>query len=237
MSPALGILVGVSLALYLRAIHLGPVWQVYLFKPLPTTLILAGAVLAARRQPRGTAAARYGRLICAGLLCSVAGDVLLMLPGDRFVAGLGAFLVAHLCYVGAFTSFAGPRATWRVGIPYVLLLAVLLALLLPCTGGLRLRAALYAAALVGMAWQAAERWHAAPRSGTAAAAAGGVLFIASDAALAADRFVAPFEAASLVIMSTYVAAQWLIATSVGPVHPGPRSRDRYKGAEVFESRR
>jgi uncharacterized membrane protein YhhN len=58
VSPALGILVGVSFALYLHAIYLGPVWQVYLFKPLTTTLILAGAVLAARRQPRGRASAR-----------------------------------------------------------------------------------------------------------------------------------------------------------------------------------
>jgi uncharacterized membrane protein YhhN len=237
VSPALGILVGVSLVLYLRAIYLGPEWQVYLFKPLTTTLILAGAVLAARRQPRGSAAARYGRSICVGLLCSVAGDVLLMLPSNRFVAGLGAFLLAHLCYIGAFTSQAEPRATWRVGIPYVLVLAVLLAFLLPYTEGLRLPAAVYAAALVGMAWQGAERWHAVRGSGPAAAAAGGALFIASDAALAADRFVAPFDAASLVIMGTYVAAQWLIAASIGPVPPGLRSRRRYDDAEVFESRR
>jgi uncharacterized membrane protein YhhN len=74
-------------------------------------------------------------------------------------------------------------------------------------------------------------------SGPAAAAAGGALFIASDAALAADRFVAPFDAASLVIMGTYVAAQWLIAASIGPVRTGLRSRRRYDDAEVFESRR
>ena len=110
MSPALGILVGVSFALYLRAIYLGPEWQVYLFKPLTTILILSGAVLTARRQPKGSERARYGRLICVGLLCSLAGDVLLMLPRDRFVAGLGAFLLAHVCYIGAFSRPAGPRA-------------------------------------------------------------------------------------------------------------------------------
>ena len=237
MSPALGILVGLSFALYLRAIYLGPVWQVYLFKPLTTILILAGAVLTARRQPSGSEGTRYGRLICVGLLCSLAGDVLLMLPRDRFVAGLGAFLLAHVCYIGAFSSPDGPRATWRVGIPYVLLLAVLLLLLLPQVGGLRLPAAVYGTALVGMAWQAAERWHAERGSGPAAAAVGGALFIASDAALAVDRFVAPFHAASLVIMGTYVAAQWLIAASVGRVRPGLRSRRQDDRAEVFESRR
>lgn len=237
MSPALGILVGVSFAMYLRAIYLGPEWQVYLFKPLTTILILSGAVLIARRQPKGSEGARYGRLICVGLLCSLAGDVLLMLPRDRFVAGLGAFLLAHVCYIGAFSSPFGPRATWRVGIPYVVLLAVLLLLLLPHVGGLRLPATVYGAALVGMAWQAAERWHAARGSGPAAAAAGGALFIASDAALAVDRFVAPFHAASLVIMGTYVMAQWLIAASVGRVHPGLRSRRQDDCAEVVQSPR
>jgi uncharacterized membrane protein YhhN len=210
---------------------------VYLFKPLTTILILSGAVLTARRKPKGSEGARYGRLICVGLLCSLAGDVLLMLPRDRFVAGLGAFLLAHVCYIGAFSSPAGPRATWRVGIPFVVLLAVLLLLLLPHVGGLRLPATIYGAALVGMAWQAAERWHAARGSGPAAAAAGGALFIASDAALAVDRFVAPFHAASLVIMGTYVMAQWLIAASVGRVHPGLRSRRQDDCTEVVQSPR
>ena len=33
---------------------------------------------------------------------SLAGDVFLMLPRDAFVAGLAAFLVAHVCYVVGF---------------------------------------------------------------------------------------------------------------------------------------
>jgi uncharacterized membrane protein YhhN len=231
---ALGVLVAASLAFYLRAIYLGPAWQEYLFKPLTTTLILVGAVVATRRHPGDTAAAGYGRLVCAGLLCSLAGDVLLMLPRDRFVAGLGAFLLAHLCYIVAFARPGGLRATWRVGTPYALLFAALLGLLLPHTGGLRVPAALYAAALVGMAWQAAERWRTVRGNGPAAAAAGGALFVASDALLAADRFVAPFGAAALVIMGTYVAAQWLIAASIAPVDPPhPSAAD----VEVFESRR
>src|SRR4029079_17999518 len=38
----------------------------------------------------------------AALVFSLAGDVFLMLPSDRFVAGLASFLVAHLCYVAGF---------------------------------------------------------------------------------------------------------------------------------------
>jgi len=39
------------------------------------------------------------------------------------------------------------------------------------------------------------------------------LFLASDSVLAVDRFVKPFRAAQAVILSTYFAAQALIALS------------------------
>ena len=38
-------------------------------------------------------------MLIIGLVLSMAGDVFLMLPKDLFVAGLGAFLVAHVFYV------------------------------------------------------------------------------------------------------------------------------------------
>ena len=38
----------------------------------------------------------------AALVFGCAGDVFLMLPRDRFVPGLAAFLVGHLCYVVGF---------------------------------------------------------------------------------------------------------------------------------------
>ncbi|MBV9110557.1 MAG: lysoplasmalogenase, partial [Gemmatimonadetes bacterium] len=54
---------------------------VYVAKPLTTTLIIALAM--SRPSPIGG----YREAIAAGLVCSLAGDVLLMLPSDRFVAG------------------------------------------------------------------------------------------------------------------------------------------------------
>lgn len=36
----------------------------------------------------------YQQAIFVGLLCSVVGDIFLMLPRDRFIQGLGGFLVA-----------------------------------------------------------------------------------------------------------------------------------------------
>jgi len=47
------------------------------------------------------------------------------------------------------------------------------------------------------------------------AAAGAVLFVLSDSALAWSRFRQPFAAAQLAVLGTYLPAQWLIALSVG----------------------
>ena len=46
----------------------------------------------------------YRRWISLGLIFSLLGDVLLAWPGDLFVFGLGAFLVAHLAYLKAYLS-------------------------------------------------------------------------------------------------------------------------------------
>jgi len=198
-----------TLALHLRAQYFGPPWQVWVFKPLTTALlILLAAILP------GQAAARYRRAILAGLFCSLWGDVFLMLPSDRFVAGLASFLVAHLCYIRAFTIPAGFRRSVRIAVPFALYYVLLLALLWPRLGDLRVAVAVYGAVLATMGWQAAERWAATRTAPAAGAAAGAVLFLASDSVLAVDRFVAPFQASRLVVMTTYIAAQWLIARSV-----------------------
>ena len=52
-------------------------------------------------HPAAGAGARQHWFVAA-LVCSLVGDVLLMLPREQFVAGLSAFLVAHVCYLAGF---------------------------------------------------------------------------------------------------------------------------------------
>ncbi len=178
---------------------------VYLFKPLTTALILAFALM-------GGSDPAYRALICAGLVFSLAGDVFLMLPKDRFVAGLVSFLVAHLLYIPAFAR-GGVGFTWAPAIAYALYAAVLLRILLPRVGALKIPVLVYALALMAMAWIAAEH-AAAGLPGGWLAAIGAALFVVSDSALAINRFVHPFRAAQPLVLSTYFAAQTLIAYSV-----------------------
>lgn len=209
--------IAVAAAATVVATEAGAVRVLYVAKPLATALIIALA--ASRRSPVGG----YGAAIVAALVFSLAGDVLLMLPRDRFVAGLAAFLVAHLLYVYAFTR-TGVHATGWIVVPFALYAAALLRVLLPhLDPPLKAPVIVYALALAAMAWQACERAAAlspgnagarAAAAGPILAAVGAVLFVASDSALAVNRFVGQFRGADALVLGTYFAAQTLIALSI-----------------------
>jgi len=199
-------------ALLVRAQLTGATTQSFVLKPVSTLLVIAISLIGAGDGRPGMDA--YRRLVVAGLVFSLAGDVFLMLPGDRFVAGLAAFLVAHLCYLGAFTRGGGFTTSNATALPLAAAGVTLLALLWPTLGPMRLPVLAYVAAILAMAWQALERSRLATHEGAGWAAVGAVLFVASDASLGIDRFLTPFPAAPAVVLGTYYFAQWMIATSV-----------------------
>jgi uncharacterized membrane protein YhhN len=156
----------------------------------------------------------YKVAIVAGLLFSLAGDVFLMLPSDRFIAGLVSFLVAHLFYIAAFTSGTGFGLSWRA-LPCALYGLLIFSILAPHLGKMKLPVAVYMVVILVMAWQAWERWGQTGQSTALLAFLGAVLFVVSDSALAVNRFRGQYASAQALILSTYFAAQWLIARSVG----------------------
>lgn len=191
-------------------------WLHYLFKPLTTLLIVAMVW-----RHGGAAEPAYRRAIVIGLLLSTCGDVFLMLPGDWFVFGLGSFLCAHIAYLLGLTRRARLFARVWPYLAYALLAGAVLSVLwahLP--GDLRIPVIVYVAVLAAMAAQAAVVWRCGRSQSTALAALGGAFFVASDATLAIDRFAAPFDAASAVVLATYWIAQLLIGSSVR--HSGQR---------------
>ncbi len=205
--------IAISAAVTIRADYQNSRRVVYVFKPLTTLLILLLALLApAPIDPL------YQGLIVAGLIFSLAGDVFLMLPGNTFVPGLLSFLVAHLCYIGAFVSGAGLRVTlWLV--PCAAFFVIFMRLLWPHTGALRVPVVAYGTVISVMMWQAVERAAVGAAVGAVAGAAvgaavGAVLFVLSDSALAWNRFVKPLRAAQALVLGTYWAGQLLIALSV-----------------------
>src|SRR5262245_15326287 len=65
-------------------------------------------------------------LVIAALLASAAGDVALEFDG-LFIAGMGCFALAHVCYVTYFVRSCRPR--WGAVVGYGLIWAVLIVLL------------------------------------------------------------------------------------------------------------
>ena len=172
----------------------------YLCTPATLVVLVAAAL---SLTPAHDAGARRWWFVVA-LVLSLAGDVLLMLPSDAFVAGLAAFLLGHLCYVAGFWT-DGPGATPLVVSLIVVALAVapLGARILAALAGeaaLRLPVALYMVVISVMLATALA-------VGNPLAAVGAALFVGSDAMIAWNRFVKPFPGAEVGIMMTYHLGQ------------------------------
>jgi uncharacterized membrane protein YhhN len=142
----------------------------------------------------------------AALVLSLAGDVFLMLPQDRFVAGLASFLLGHIAYVVGLNLHGGSAGELALAAVPVALIAALI-------GTRVLRAVLASGdrALVGplVAYMVviSAMVTSALASGNWWAAVGASLFFASDALIAETRFVRPHRGARVVIMVTYHLGQ------------------------------
>ncbi len=207
--PMLSIGALLAALVHIRAEYAGPRGRVYVCKPLTTGLILLIAL-----QIDGPVSGFYRNAIAAGLVFSLAGDVFLMLPKNRFVFGLASFLVGHLFYIAAFASVEGFRVSLLCLAPFLLCGAVVYGMLLPRLGRLWLPVLVYVLTILVMAWQAAERWERSEDSSALLALVGALFFVVSDSALAMNRFRKPFRSAQALVLSTYYIAQCLIAFSV-----------------------
>jgi uncharacterized membrane protein YhhN len=184
----------------------------YLFKPLTTIIILLGAAFLVQPgvQP-------YRALVVLGLACALAGDVLLMLPRERFAAGLAAFFLSHVAYIAAFSA-GNPLAARQVAglLPFVAAAGAVTVYVWPGLGTMRVPVLAYAAAIAVMAWRAATRGQVpgVARASYLLALTGGCLFVACDAILAIRRFRHPSRPAHAVELGVYWTAQVLIALSI-----------------------
>ena len=180
----------------------------YVCKPGTLTALI---VVAVALDPASGASDRRAWFVAA-LVFSLLGDVLLMLPRDAFVAGLAAFLVAHVCYVVGFWTDP-PAAIAMVIASVVVVLAVApiardgRCALLASEPALRPPVAIYMVVIATMVASAIA-------SGNVVAAAGAVLFAASDSLIAWDRFVRPVARAEVTIMVTYHVGQILLVLSL-----------------------
>jgi uncharacterized membrane protein YhhN len=172
----------------------------YVGKPA-TMIALVGVVLAI--QP--AVPAQKGWWLAAVLL-GLAGDVLLMLPRDRFVAGLGAFLLGHLAYIAGFQA-AGVRAG-AVLLWLALLLLPLSLALLPIVRGATRAGQRQLIGPIAVYSLVTSVMVASALAGPSRLGAGGaLLFIASDGLIGFRRFVRNRPWMGPAVMVTYHLGQ------------------------------
>jgi uncharacterized membrane protein YhhN len=181
----------------------------YVCKPMTTAALIGCAVTL------DPASCDQRWWFVAALCLALVGDVLLMLPGDRFVVGLGAFLLAQLTFAVGFAQHGGSAGGFAIGAVVVALLAGPLAL--RYVGALRRSGR---SALVGpvLAYLGAigVTVASAIACGNGWAITGALLFFASDALIAETRFVAERPFAPVAIMVTYHFALALLVVSLLP---------------------
>jgi uncharacterized membrane protein YhhN len=156
---------------------------------------------------------RERRWLMLALLFSAAGDVLLAVPwwAPSFVFGLGAFLLAHLCFLGALVPIArqsaGSRTRWIAVAAMWVVCVALLSRFWPrlVHDGMTIPVTVYMVVLVAMVSAALLA-----RFPTLWTAVGAVCFAWSDSMIGIGRFVLGTEALAVPIWWTYAAAQVLI---------------------------
>ncbi len=208
--PVLTTAIILSALLHIRAEYTGPRVLVYIFKPLTTFLIILSAAIIDGGQPTA-----YHTLVLAGLGFSLAGDILLMLPADRFTPGLMSFLIAQVLYLGAFAIGRPISVTPLTVLPFMAFGALTYWFLSPGLGKMRVPVAIYIIAILTMSWAAYARWISVGGASGWLAFMGALLFVISDAILAVNRFRFPFASGRGLNLLTYFTAQYLIALSVG----------------------
>jgi uncharacterized membrane protein YhhN len=159
------------------------------------------------------------RIMLAGLFFSWGGDIFLEFTGRDgffFILGLGSFLMAHIMYFSVFFLTPGENVIFNkriyLLIPLIIYGAGLLYYLYGDLGNMRIPVVLYAIVILTMIAGALNRLEKVNKTSYYLVLSGAILFVISDSAIAVNKFSRPFESSGIVVMSTYIMAQYLIIT-------------------------
>ena len=137
-----------------------------------------------------------------GLILSFFGDLFLLFKWG-FLPGLGSFLLAHVFYIISFRKKI-QKPIWKFW-PVVLGLfaTILLISLFPYLKEMKIPVIIYAVVISAM-------MYAALKTQNRNLIIGALLFLISDTLLSINLFVQPLMILNLLVMITYVMAQWFL---------------------------
>ncbi|TDD77330.1 lysoplasmalogenase [Flavobacterium caseinilyticum] len=206
--------IGFSL-LYLLLIVLGREDIAWFFKPL----LMPFLILAVYFHHRFTTK----KILLTALVLSWIGDILLMFVDKAewyFTAGLIAFLISHIFYIILFSKqlkiyLKKSKIIFWVGVTVIVCyLTITMLLLLPTLNELTIPVFIYSMTISIMwlfAFKGFLNWQ---KPANSYILIGSLFFVFSDTILAFNKFYTPLQYSSLLIMSTYLAAQYFIVTGI-----------------------
>ena len=163
---------------------------------------------------------QLANVLAFALMFSWVGDILLIFGSKTyfFLAGVGAFGVAHALYIFIFATKSvdgQPQRPSPLLVPLVcgyLFFAVGYGYFLwENVGGMKLPVAIYCGLIAFMTMAAMLRHKRTSSKSFILVLLGSLLFTISDSILAFGKFVSELPFNSLLVMGTYILAQWLIA--------------------------
>jgi Predicted membrane protein len=151
------------------------------------------------------------------LAWGTAGDVLLLLPGEKpFIAGALCFLAGHLFWIGqfcsAYASLSAPAAAAGIVCIAGLLTAAYVMLGKP-KGVMGAGVIVYGAILCTLVFTGIVSVYAAHSRSAVLFLSGAVLFLVSDSMLGYTVMKKTFPLSHVLIMFTYIAAQTLLTAA------------------------
>jgi uncharacterized membrane protein YhhN len=153
---------------------------------------------------------KHDRIMLVAFFFSMLGDIFLMLGKEEyFKFGLGSFLITHLCFIRVFYSQKGQTNLYTRLAIFIFGAIVFSFIKNQISSVLFVPVIIYLLAISVMAICAAER-KANPES-YRMVLIGAVLFMISDSLIAIDKFAFSIPYPTLLIMGTYVFAQYFIA--------------------------
>jgi uncharacterized membrane protein YhhN len=159
------------------------------------------------------------KIMVAGLFFSWTGDITLEFTRINeifFIIGLVCFLLAHLMYLAVFLKTPGKNIISGkkayLLIPVLIYGIILVSYLYNDLAEMRVPVILYAAVILSMLAGAINRKDKVNVASFYMVLTGAILFVISDSAIAVNKFSHHFGSSGIVIMATYIVAQYLIVT-------------------------
>lgn len=193
--------------LYVDSCYRGPAWQRWVFKPVTLLLLLLLALQAPLPGPTGY-------LIIAGLLATLLGDALTLLPRQRLLYAFGAYFLSHLLYSLYFTSHTSFDFYLPLPLALIIVGALLIATIWTRLEELRMPILAFIGITLVMVWLAGATYFSRPTDASLSEFMGAGLLLLGNVVWLISKYRHRLPADSAIVAACYFGGHFLIVRSL-----------------------